>query len=234
MSTISNKTKTSNSNKQNTKAHALLGTKKNIMRALNGSAVPNQLYALSFPRQTKVKLAYNTYIQSSTTAGLAFDYVFRLNSVFDPDFTSAGHQPQSFDQWAAFYNRYRVDATVVTFEGSADIATTFSILGNNSTASLTAYDQVEESPYVSSKSYSVGGNTVELQRTFDLAKINGVSRSVYNDDDRYQALCSASPTEVLALHCVSAIMGGTSSVVTFRVKLVYEVTFIDPLQQSLS
>jgi len=33
---------------------------------------------------------------------------FRLNGLFDPDFSLGGHQPMGFDEWSAFYGRYRV------------------------------------------------------------------------------------------------------------------------------
>lgn len=35
-------------------------------------------------------------------------YVYRCNSLFDPDFTGAGHQPMGFDQYMTLYTRYRV------------------------------------------------------------------------------------------------------------------------------
>lgn len=38
---------------------------------------------------------------------------FRLNSVYDPDLSGTGNQPVGFDQWAAFYNKYRVLSTDV-------------------------------------------------------------------------------------------------------------------------
>lgn len=35
-------------------------------------------------------------------------YGFNLNSVYDPDRSSTGHQPYGYDQLSALYNRYRV------------------------------------------------------------------------------------------------------------------------------
>ncbi len=37
----------------------------------------------------------------------------RLNSLYDPDLSGVGSQPVGFDQWSAFYNRYRVISTNV-------------------------------------------------------------------------------------------------------------------------
>jgi len=36
------------------------------------------------------------------------NFQFRLNGLFDPDFSLGGHQPMGFDEWSAFYGRYRV------------------------------------------------------------------------------------------------------------------------------
>lgn len=34
--------------------------------------------------------------------------MFRLNSLYDPDYTGTGHQPLGFDQWASVYDKYYV------------------------------------------------------------------------------------------------------------------------------
>lgn len=47
------------------------------------------------------------FTSSSVTAGVWY-WQFRINSLFDPDFTGGGQQPTTFDQWMALYDRYRV------------------------------------------------------------------------------------------------------------------------------
>ena len=55
------------------------------------------------------KLVYTDTILLSSTGSVAFNtHTFRANSVFDPDWTGAGHQPTRFDQLAALYQRYEV------------------------------------------------------------------------------------------------------------------------------
>ena len=79
------------------------------------------------PDNTICKLKYNTRFQldpASTgiagTSDTSLDtYIFRMNSLFDPDYTTSNpvaslgkgtpnHQPYGFDQWATFYNEYMV------------------------------------------------------------------------------------------------------------------------------
>jgi len=62
-----------------------------------------------FPSVAYVKLPYFTEVwlntlESATTA----EYLFRVNSVFDPDLTSTGAQPRGLDQWLTMYNNWEV------------------------------------------------------------------------------------------------------------------------------
>lgn len=53
----------------------------------------------------------------SGAAGLTgLEQVYRLNSLFDPNFTGAGHQPYGMDQIQALYGSYRVTACDVELE----------------------------------------------------------------------------------------------------------------------
>ncbi len=63
----------------------------------------------------KFKLIKMNYSASErrTPLAIADAYVFRSNSIFDPDLTSAGHQPMSHDQWATFFERYYVYACAI-------------------------------------------------------------------------------------------------------------------------
>lgn len=52
-------------------------------------------------------------------------YVWRMNSLYDPDQTGTGHQPMAHDQWATLYKKYRVQAVKVTMRITAT-----NVLGN--------------------------------------------------------------------------------------------------------
>lgn len=61
-----------------------------------------------------VRLRYTDKVSLTTTAGVVGTYAFRANSIFDPDYTGTGHQPLGHDQWAIFYNHYRVLGSKIT------------------------------------------------------------------------------------------------------------------------
>lgn len=69
--------------------------------------------------QPTTKTVVMPYTQQQVIAaggapGVANILQFRANSIFDPDFTTGGHQPLSRDQWALFYNHYLVKFATIT------------------------------------------------------------------------------------------------------------------------
>lgn len=67
--------------------------------------IPRQIDA----SRTMVKLPFfNSIVLNSTQVPAQAEYLFSVNSAFDPDITGTGAQPRGFDQWATKYNRYQV------------------------------------------------------------------------------------------------------------------------------
>lgn len=63
------------------------------------------------PDKVLVKLKYSDN-QLFTAANLT-TLVYRGNGLFDPDQSGIGTQPYGFDQWAMFYQRYKVNAAKI-------------------------------------------------------------------------------------------------------------------------
>lgn len=61
-----------------------------------------------FPTKKRIVLRYADRHSGSTTA--LGSYIYRANSLYDPNYTAAGHQPRGFDQMALFYQQYEVIA----------------------------------------------------------------------------------------------------------------------------
>lgn len=62
-----------------------------------------------------VKLRYYTdvQLQPAGSGQTHKDHIFRLNSLYDPDYTGVGSQPYGTDQWANFYTYYVVEAAKI-------------------------------------------------------------------------------------------------------------------------
>jgi len=90
-----------------------------INRSLSGGNRAGRITGLSrsdfgFPDVLRTKLQYCDVVQLAASAGSPGLYQFRMNSLFDPDYTSTGHQPQWFDQLSAVYSYYRVLKSKIT------------------------------------------------------------------------------------------------------------------------
>lgn len=66
------------------------------------------------PDSKIVKLRYVETVSRNPGTGATATYLFRANSLFDPNFTSTGHQPLGFDQWSIFYDHYTVIGSKIT------------------------------------------------------------------------------------------------------------------------
>jgi len=105
-------------------------------------------------------------------AGIPQIYVFRLNSLFDPNFTGVGHQPRGFDQLVAsdhgtgFYNHYLVCGAKfsirVTNQDSAE-PVRFTVAFKDTSPDRDMDDYLESSTYAKSKICGVEGSGRETQ-----------------------------------------------------------------------
>lgn len=61
-----------------------------------------------FPDTLRTTVRYcDVKLLTSTASGVA-QHAWRMNSLFDPDFTGIGHQPYFYDQFAGVYSTYAV------------------------------------------------------------------------------------------------------------------------------
>lgn len=67
----------------------------------------------AFPQRKTVAIRYveNFTLDASSSANAV--YAFRANSVFDPNFTGAGHQPMYHDLYSQIYDSYNVNYSTI-------------------------------------------------------------------------------------------------------------------------
>jgi hypothetical protein len=176
------------------------------------------------------------YVEAlNNTPGTFFqDYQWNLNSIFDPNLTGTGHQPLGYDQWSAFYGRYRVLSVRVQFTAvNFSTVDTLRVL-MAATNSITALDTINapEQPNAIATVLSIkGGNdVVTLDRTYDLPVVNGRTLSEYRGSDTTQSAFGTSPTERLILHCFLATITGGNVTAQTETRMWYTVELFDPLE----
>lgn len=199
------------------------------------SAIPNSLYSTVAPQQMKVALKYSSIYTITTTAGLSGDQKFRLNSLFDSDYTSAGHQVRGHDQWAFIYEKYRVDTCKVeVIAGSTSTGGYISIVGNKSVASITDGSEPPESQNAITRPVQVGATTI-VTKTFSIPALAGLLKRQYEGDDLNQALMGADPSNQWIGHVVFASSDlATSGVLNFMATITYYCSLFQPVQMGQS
>lgn len=155
------------------------------------------------PESIVVRLRYCDVLTLTSTAGSLSKYVFRANSLVDPDFTGTGHQPMYFDQISALYENYVVlGAKIkVLFSPIADTIATAQPSGpfrigllsepNGTTSSTTNTICENTDGKHTFLNLAQGGNNVKmLTSTYSPVKDLSLTAS----DDTVGASISASPT----------------------------------------
>lgn len=192
---------------------------------------------LSFPDKVIVRLpyAFNSQLQAVVPWQ---DTVWNINSLFDPEETYIGHQPRGFDQWATIYNRYRVFAisgSIVLRQRAAHGISANLIFTNSSTPLTSAGLPTELVRSGMPKVTSSNQPPIRINFRKSLASIVGVSPSVYKSDDRYSAVTTANPAEVICMHqFVKSMDGATLMDYEYEIKMIYHTEFYDKNNLPLS
>lgn len=159
-----------------------------------GTTVPDRIF---------VKLRYVERIV--LTAGSSNSYVFRGNSIFDPNYTSTGGQALATDQWNSFYQQYRVHSSSIkvvinaTGGGAGSVRRYLTLPWDSddlSTINATPFSVVAEYPRakVWYGNTNTGAGAVSMSKNFVKSyKALGLSKTAYNADDNTAAYFDSNP-----------------------------------------
>jgi len=148
---------------------------------------------------TIVDLKYEDYREFSPLAASG-NYVFSGNSAYDPDVTNVGRQPTGFDEWSAYYSRYRVlsssfKVSVVALKPTLH-AINFVIGATRTASALADFGTYSGLPYSENTivSASSGMDRVTLQLTVGTRQFSGLSASMFGDLG-FAAFTNGNPSE---------------------------------------
>lgn len=172
----------------------------------------------------RTTLKYSLILNTSIVSGVSSPYVFRGNSVYDPDFTSTGYNCLGFSTLALLYQRYQVTGSSIRVRAStsAGPGVQLSVLPSlfSATVSSTSEDYAEN-PYgkdVLTNAYM----PPELRSYMSTSKMYGDKVL----DANYSAGIAANPTNEWFWQVKCSPMDiGTTSTVYVLVDLVYYVEF---------
>lgn len=76
------------------------------------------------PHTSRAILRYVDTLQIAVTGGTPVAGVFRANSIYDPNYTGAGHQPMGHDTWETLFNHYTVTGSKINIHVIPDSTNT--------------------------------------------------------------------------------------------------------------
>jgi len=174
------------------------------------------------------KLVYSDY-RTLTCAASQAEYVYRLNSVFDPDSTGVGGQPDGFDQLKTLYGRYRVVACKVKVQCVGQAANGFVAMAPSDTAGgFLSAEEVAGLRYGRGAAFTTT-EKASLEATFHIGTLLGYSDESVLANANLDALTTANPA--FQQYLVVAVEGGSSStqVQNVWVELTYYVRMEIPI-----
>lgn len=153
-------------------------------------------------------------LQNSNAVNTASTYSFRLNSLFDPNYTGTGHQPYQFDQLTGIYNNYIVERTAfkVTFRNTDAAgsyngifvgASVFTDTNVADSANGKTLSEIKEKAVTQVRPVAIqlnSENFITMQSVIDMARCLGMSKVSYMGNlEDHGAQYSANPTRTVYL-----------------------------------
>ncbi len=185
-------------------------------------------------------LTYETVFGlTEASAGAGAFTSFRLNSIYDPDYTGVGISALGYSTYALLYSRYRVIRCriflrAVASTGVAGGAQTVGFIPTaNSTFTSNPLNWAAQ-PLAKSKVLMALNAGSRVMTTMDyqipLHRVAGVTRQQYLIDQDYGATFGANPVSNLFLHVfLHGKLSSTAEVGRFELRLVYDVELSQPL-----
>lgn len=198
---------------------------------------------LPFARSYRVRIPYSHETGHITSLGTASTgQAYRLNSLFDPDWTGTGHQPMQFDQLAGLYNKYMVYACKVDVEVSNPTTDGMYVgyncysAGSNQGSGYTLGDLAE---LRNCKMYPLNNSGSQVRRFSVYVPIHnllGIPKLVYNTDrDNYAADVTTNPAVYAAINflALDSTNSATNSA-NWKITLTYYAEFYEFKTQTRS
>lgn len=137
--------------------------------------------------------------------GQPANHVFRINSIYDTDFTALGHQPLGYDEMSALYGKYTVIGVKATYQFNSQDSSYSNVVGmglSTTSAGVTNIENMVENGKCrwklvppASHSNNLGKDSLSLR--INPNKFLGVSHPM--SEDTVQADTSSNPEQLCYL-----------------------------------
>lgn len=175
---------------------------------------------------------------TEAAAGAGAYYTFALTNAFDPNFTGAGAQPVSYDQWTQMYSRFRViktdvQVTFVNGTSTSGVCTYFLTPTGTMPASPDAWPSQRNGDFDMIGANS-GGRPLVMKK-FSVLPWEGLSltKAQYMDDMDFSHSATSGPSRPLYVTFTIQGFGAVLSC-NIAVRLVYHVELSEPVNLTVS
>lgn len=181
-----------------------------------------------------LKLVYSDY-RVLAAAGSQTEYVYRLNSIFDPDFTGVGGQPDGYDLWSPMYAQYRVVACDVEVMAAALAGSALvSMAPSASSGSFLSAEELAGFAHARSSVANLSGQVAKLKYRYRMSALGGLGDASLLSESDWAAAIGGNPNQTQYLHVAAETSGTTDSVMvwtklTYYVRLERKITTLDSL-----
>lgn len=203
---------------------------------------PPTTLSMARPDNKRVTLRYVDWFDLNASATTGAVYTFRANSIFDPDYTSTGHQPYGRDSYALLYNHYTVVNSKIQIQGFN--SNTTAQYGSPITLCLSLDDQALSAAVAPGGVYrpeagtcvyqlvdtgNVGRNLLRMKKSFNAKDF--FSKANPEDNSQLGAAMGSNPAEVAFFNILATSNdGGDPATMQFLVTIDFDVILSEPLQ----
>lgn len=174
------------------------------------------------PQRFITKMKYSeTFVISSGQPR----YAFRLNSIYDPNYSGVGHQPYGRDQLSALYNRYRVIAASYVITGfNASSAIRVAAQPSNELLTAGTVSEMCENPRAQFIVQYPGAQPQKIVGKTYLPSLVGRSKSQYMADDRYASQVDTNPAEAAYITVIAQDLTDSFGALSINCTITMEYT----------
>lgn len=182
-------------------------------------------------------LEYSDIVKLTNASAPYGAYVYRGNSLYDPDYVIGGHQPLYFDQLMQIYTKYKVVSVQVKVLSVSPVAAyltvtpaTDPLVANTNTPQ---YSELPRSVVTAVGTY----NTIPsrpLVARYNTQGVLGLTNAQLSDSD-YSGTASTNPSQLWYINITSTSTDlATNANVSVSVRLSYKAIFYDRVVMSPS
>lgn len=189
------------------------------------------------PRTFSTQLKYHcTQTLDIVTSEVPVFFLMNANSLYSPEYAGAGHQPMGFDQLAAIYTAYCVTSSKIIVTFTINQPTYFvqpyrcGITSAGEDVTTNDVDVATEQH--NTKSLAISNVPTTITHTFFPQRDFAVRNPL--DDDTLTALTGANPSKLWIFNVWCAPTGTPVTDVIADITVVYNATFTEPKELSLS